>query len=267
VGREADDPWVGEDGRVRGALEDELARLRGADPLSALGLAPGAAGHEIRARFLALVKRYHPTRYARRPREVVRLANEVFLHIKAAYDAAAAGQGAPGAPLAARRLSEKSERLERLSPASQPKFEVDAALARRRRLRSYPVLPATGSRPLETPLETLPPDGRRQEERRARFQAAAGALRTGQLETAREAFRALLAEEPGDRAVRVHLHYTLGREHHAAGRTASARDEYERALALDPGFAPATRSLALLGGEPDAEGDGRGGLISRWFRR
>ncbi len=277
MGREADDPWVGEDERVRGVLEGELARLSRVDARAALGLAAGAPAAEVRARFLELVKRFHPTRYARRPRQVVRLANEVFLRLKAAYEEVSQPTAAAATPQHGPRASQKSEKLERLSPASQPKLEVDAALARRRRLRSYPVLPATAASPPTPPqVETVTPDEmaervrRRDDERRARCQAAAAELRAGKLEKAREAFRALLAEAPGDKLVRVHLHYTLGREHHAAGRADAARGEYERALSLDPGFEPALKSKSLLEGGEEGKQPGEergGGLISRWFRR
>ncbi|HEU5057581.1 MAG TPA: DnaJ domain-containing protein [Kofleriaceae bacterium] len=271
MGREADGPWVGDDARVRSALESELARLSRADAFAALGVAAGASAAEIRARFLELVKRYHPTRYARRPREVVRMANEVFLKLKAAYEAAGDSSSAAD-PSVGRRVTRKSEKLERLSPPSRPKLEVDTALARRRRLRSYPVLPGVaGTQPVETvtPDEMAERVRRRDDEKRERFQAAIADLRAGKLETARETLRALLAETPGDKQVRTYLHYTLGREHHAAGREEAARGEYERALALEPGFEPALKSLSLLaGGDPKDPGDERGGgLISRWFRR
>ena len=268
----AGDPSVGDDGRVRGVLEEELARLSGADAFTALGLAASAPPREVRARFLALVKLHHPTRYARRPREVVRLANEVFFRLKAAYDAACEQTSEP-APVGRRRMNRKSERLERMSPPSQPKLEVDAALARRRRLRSSPVLPATGTP--QTP-ETITPEEmaervrRLEEDRAARFEAAVGELRAGRLDKAREALRALLADTPGDKRVRAYLHYALGREHQAAGRDELARSEYERALAIEPRFEPAQRSMAVLGGEADdsqREDQRGGGLLSRWFRR
>lgn len=259
MGSEADDPGVGSDDRVRAVLERELARLKAGDPSAVLGVASGAGSQELRARYLELVKRYHPTRYARRPRDVVRLANEVFVRIKAAYEQASGPSPAHG-PQPGRR--------EQVQTSSHPRLEVDAALARRRRLRSYPVLPATGSQPVETvtPDEVAARVREREEERKQRQEAALADLRGGRLEKAREALRALLAEAPTDKQLRVLLHYTLGREHHAAGRSESARGEYERALAIDPRFEPAQKSLALLGPDrgPDEE---RGGLLSRWFRR
>lgn len=274
MGREADDPWVGDDARVRGALEGELARLSSADAFAALGVAAGAPAQEIRGRFLDLVKRYHPTRYARRPREVVRLANEIFLKVKAAYETAV-GEPSAGEPQLGRRVTRKSDRLERVSPPSQPKLDLDAALARRRRLRSYPVLPATGAtQPRSQPVETVTPDEmaervrRREEEKRKRFETAIGELRAGRLDKAREIFRGLLAETPTDKQVRTYLHYTIGREHHAGGREKAARSEYERALSIDARFEPALKSVAILDGGDDKEpNEERGGLISRWFRR
>ena len=280
MGIEADGPWVGDDERVRGVLEAELARLSRVDAFSALGLTAGATALEVRATFLELVKRYHPTRYARRPREVVRLANEVFFRLKAAYEEASDPGSAAADPQLGRRVTQKSEKLERVSPPSQPRLDVDAALARRRRLRSYPVLPGTGvtqplTQPMTQPVETVTPDEmaarvrRRDEERRARSNAAVADLRAGKLDKAREAFRALLAETPTDKQVRVYLHYTLGREHHAAGREDAARGEYERALSIDPAFEPAQKSLSLLDGveEKEPRDERGGGLISRWFRR
>ncbi len=259
VGSDADDPGVGSDERVRGVLERELARLTSAEPAAMLGLAASAGAQEVRARYLELVKRYHPTRYARRPRDVVRLANEIFVRIKVAYEEASM-------PREALRQNAPA-RSERPSSGSYPKLEVDAALARRRRLRSYPVLPST-SQPVETVTqdELVERVKQRDEDRSQRKEAAIDDLRAGRLEKAREALRALLAETPTDKHVRMLLHYTLGREHHALGRSDAARGEYERALAIDPRFEPAQKSLALLRPDKDPEED-RGGLLSRWFRR
>jgi tetratricopeptide (TPR) repeat protein len=260
VGSDADDPGVGTDERVRGVLERDLARLKAGDPVSVLGLTAGAGAQDIRARYLALVKRYHPTRYARRPREVVKLANEIFLRVKVAYEQASGSREAP-------RAGQPTGRQERLSSGSQPRLEVDAALARRRRLRSYPVLPATGTQPVETvtPDEMAERVKQRDEERVQRRETAINDLRAGRLEQARDGLRALLAETPTDKQVRMLLHYTLGREHHALGRSEAARSEYERALAIDPRFEPAQKSLALLA--PKDPEDDRGGLLSRWFKR
>lgn len=66
-------------------LHSELVRLQRATSHEALGLDTGASRSQIRAAFLRDTKRFHPNRFARRGRQVTRLANEVFLRIKEAY--------------------------------------------------------------------------------------------------------------------------------------------------------------------------------------
>jgi hypothetical protein len=111
----------------------------------------------VRARFLALAKIYHPNRFARRPRDVVRLANEIFLLLRNAYqevgDSLDRDATPPPTP------AELAERHRRdISPASQPKLGVEAALARRRRARSYPMIPAVSSSapPVDAPAPAAP---------------------------------------------------------------------------------------------------------------
>jgi hypothetical protein len=64
------------------AMQDRLAR----GPHVTLGIETTANGDDIRAAFLSLTKRFHPTRYARMSPEIQRLSNEVFLGIRAVYD-------------------------------------------------------------------------------------------------------------------------------------------------------------------------------------
>ncbi len=72
--------------QARAALADMQARLaRG--PYDALGIQAGAIGAvEARSAFLQLTKIYHPARFARMAPEVQRLANEVFLALRTAYE-------------------------------------------------------------------------------------------------------------------------------------------------------------------------------------
>jgi len=62
-----------------------MARLADANAFQALGLAYDADGAAVREAFLSATKKYHPSRFARMDREIVRLANEVFLLLKDAY--------------------------------------------------------------------------------------------------------------------------------------------------------------------------------------
>lgn len=58
----------------------------GRDPFEALGLNSSDPG-EVRTAFLQLTKIYHPARFARMAVEIQRLANEVFLALRATHDA------------------------------------------------------------------------------------------------------------------------------------------------------------------------------------
>jgi hypothetical protein len=82
------------DAALQQELEAELRRLTSLAPLQVLGLGAGADAAAIRASFLALTKRLHPSRFARRPQPIVKLANEIFLRVRDAYErASAAGDG------------------------------------------------------------------------------------------------------------------------------------------------------------------------------
>jgi len=281
VGEVADGLLVADDGAVRAALGQEMTRLKVAEPAAALGVCPDASGEEIRARFLALVKVYHPNRFARRPPDIVKLANEVFLQLRRAYqrvgerppvaDASGStggngGNGGNGAARAAAVAARASE----ISPATQPRLDVDAALARRRRARSQPIItPVTGAIPPPpasptSPIEVVEKGRRGDEEREQRLQAALVDLRQGRLPSARAALRALVAESPSNRGFRAHLHHVTGRMHESAGRLAEALVEYDRALGFDPDLEEARRSREQLRGSGPP---GAAGRFSRWFRK
>jgi hypothetical protein len=59
--------------------------MQSPSPFDVLRVPPHASGDAVRAAFLAMAKRYHPTRFAREPAEVVDLATEIFLAIRKAY--------------------------------------------------------------------------------------------------------------------------------------------------------------------------------------
>ena len=67
-------------------LRDMQAKLK-RSPLEALGVVAGASPAEIRSAFMALTKQYHPAKFARLDEATVKLANEVFLDLREAYEA------------------------------------------------------------------------------------------------------------------------------------------------------------------------------------
>ncbi|HUS65542.1 MAG TPA: J domain-containing protein [Kofleriaceae bacterium] len=282
----------GDDVTVQRLLEAELERLRACASFAALGLPETAGPTDVRARFLELTHTYHPNRFARRAPPVLRLANEVFLLVRKAYELASD-------PDAVRRITLSTEKLERLpamAPKSQPKLSFDAALVRKRRelaagSRNGPSVDRTPApapmppAPLTEPLPALrqqtqrvaaqPPATsahevldrarKREEEQQDRFRAAVSELRAGKLARARDALRQLVVENPHEKRYRCYFHYAAGREHHASGRSEEARAEYERSLGFDPKFEAAQQSLALLTpDDPQPEPPGR---LSRWFKR
>lgn len=255
--------------------------MQKAEPAAALAVARDASPDEVRARFLALVKVFHPHRFARRPSDIVRLANEVFLLLRRAAQrlsepsTAAAGDRIAILPAAASApatvAASVAARASDISPATQPRLDVDAALARRRRNRSHPSTTNGGQASTATPPpaspETLEKVRRREEEQKGRFDTAMEDLRRGRLPSARVALRALAAESPSARPYRAYLHYVTGRMHESAGRTSEAIVEYERALGFDPDLDVAKQSRAALNGAGAAEPAGGAGRFGRWFRK
>lgn len=77
-----------EEARARAVLAEMQDRVaRGAH--AALGIPTHATATDIRTAFLQLTKIYHPARFARMAVEIQRLANEVFLSLRAAHDSLA----------------------------------------------------------------------------------------------------------------------------------------------------------------------------------
>lgn len=66
-------------------LREMLAKLKRSQA-EALGVAATATPAEVRSAFMALTKQYHPTKFARLDEATVKLANEVFLQLREAYE-------------------------------------------------------------------------------------------------------------------------------------------------------------------------------------
>lgn len=64
------------------AMHERISR----DPYDALGLTGSPDPAQVRAAFLAATKQFHPAKFARMSHDVQKLANEVFLALRAAHD-------------------------------------------------------------------------------------------------------------------------------------------------------------------------------------
>jgi hypothetical protein len=80
------EPLSAADRALHDELTAELARLVAAPPHVVLAVPSEPSAAELRAAFLAATKRHHPSRHARRPRPIVRLANEIFLVVRGAHE-------------------------------------------------------------------------------------------------------------------------------------------------------------------------------------
>lgn len=206
-------------------LHGELERLRGCDALAALGLARDANQAEIRAAFLAITKHYHPSRFARHGRDVARLANEVFLCIKGAYQELMTGQGVRRArtlPPPASTARPKLPRARSSEPRPAARGSMDSA---------EPRAQAAGppARSIETELGQ-----------------ALVLCRQEQWDEGLRRLQVLALEHPQDTRIRAYLHYIRGHEQETLGNLTYARAEYQRALAIEPSFHTAQHALQAL---------------------
>lgn len=259
----------GDDDELRARLGAELERLGGADPFQALGVGYDADAAAVRAAFLAVTKQFHPSRFARRDRDIVRQANEVFLRLKAAYDQLRTDEGLTRArerhtggsgevrSRAATAPASPRARTETDPPA--PAAGTGSAGNRDRTARgSEPPPSDTGKAPsvVEQVLE-------RNKRDQAQFDEARTLSEAGRWAEARRIFHQLAVDNSHVKRYRVHMHHAWGREHQQAGRVEEARAEFRRALDIDPAFAEAHTALAGL---PEPKDKSRG-LFSRLFRK
>jgi tetratricopeptide (TPR) repeat protein len=232
-------------------LKGELDRMRAASPAAVLKLSQDAGATTTRAAFLAMVKEFHPHRFARESREAQHLANEIFLLVKGAYDALCAD--APPRPRRRQRGTTSPP-----APTPRPIRAVRFKKIEPRESRSDPTPPVVSAPPrpsnhsqLVAALETV------EEERATTFRQGLRLLKSGRPAEARELFRDLAVNKPGEKKYRVYMHYAWGREHQGAGRLDEATAELRRALKLDPRLDLAIEALdeiAAAGGEKSHRG-------------
>lgn len=272
-GRGARSWFRGGDQEVRSRLRSELDRLGEADPFQALRLAYDAETADVRAAFLAVTKEFHPSRFARRDRDIVRQANEVFLRLKAAYDRL---HTEDALVLARTRHADGNGRVRARAatvPASpRARTEGDAApadpvasprAAGKRRPRSSECAARGTEPPAERPASVVEQVLQRNQRDQELFDEARVHCNEHRWSEARRLYHQLAVDNSHVKRYRVHMHHAWGREHQQAGRVAEARAEYRRALDLQPSFGPAERALAELPGPKDRPR----GLFSWLFRK
>ena len=222
-------------------------------PHVVLGVAEGASPEVLRAAFLQLTKQYHPQKFARFAPDVVRLANEVFLTIKRAYDQLSTAQPSVRAvgtapPARATTTPPPPTRPTTAAPRATTTPGTAAPPRRPPQPAPQPKVSYGGAAP-PSPTELA-------------WQEGMDLLRRRLWGEARQVFLKLALGAPTEKKYRSHMHYARAEEARAAGRPDEARAELQRALVLEPDLAPAKRALAELPPEPPS-----GGLFSKIFKR
>lgn len=251
-----------DEARARSVLADMQDRLA-RDPSAALGVpAVGATVADVRSAFLELTKQFHPVRFGRMAVDVQKMANEVFLSLRAAHDALAkavrrqsgpiprppsltsaqpapltvlpAGSGRTTQALPARppvRPGSPNETGER-APVRPPPTTGPRAPAR------LPVL-ATAPRPgVASPTAAAPP--------LRDANAVIDLLQRQQWEEAKTALHQLQARDPSSKRIKALMSYARGREAQLEGRVDDARVELHDAVDMDPGLQLAKTALTEL---------------------
>jgi tetratricopeptide (TPR) repeat protein len=271
---------------ARAQLEAQLATLKARSPSEILGL---SAPHTVEAAhqaFLALAKRFHPHVYARLDSpEITRLATELFIIYKRAYDAIRAGtkDGASAksaannpritlsgtrAPVSSSMRPADANALKGPQPTSSMRPVAAAAPTPGRAPISSlrPVAAASGgsSTPSRAPgpRTSLQPNAdpatRRIADAELLLSSAVRHLAATRFEQADLdlAKAATLAPERVDIAVWRYL--SRARGHKAGGRHEEARSSYRKVLELDPQHREAREHV-------DPPERRRGGLMGKWL--
>ena len=172
------------------------------------------------------------------------------------------GSQAPGAVRAATSGSPEQPRA--VSPATSPAPVKAPALEPRARTGLDPLAgtagdPAAGaegfggeSRPAPGPIIEIR-KGLRDDRVAASLERAYGAFRAGDLESAAEAYRAVVRHEPGNRDALLGLAAVATR----AGGWDEAVGHYARVLAFHPADTVAQAALIAIGGQDSARGESR----------
>jgi hypothetical protein len=255
-----------DEARARSTLADMQERLaRG--PIVALGLTSSSTPEDARAAFLQLTKHYHPVRFGRMAVDVQKLANEVFLSLRAAHDSVMKSLRRPTGPIPPAPAT----------PASGPAsirgqalpFRVVRPLSHDTGERplvpvaspgvapGVPPVPASGPRPgAPRPAAPAAPGARAPTAVRpagsappatARDEAAVlDLLQRQQWDQARTALHQLSARDPSSKRIRALEAYARGREAQLDRRLDDARVELQDALELDPDLQVAKTALTEL---------------------
>lgn len=241
-----------DEARARSALADMQERLaRG--PIAALGLTASSTPEDARAAFLQLTKSFHPVRFGRMATDIQKLANEVFLALRAAHDSVARtlrrptspippvnGRGQALPPRPARPQSQDTGERPVVPPSAPPASASGPRPAVARPAAPAAAVPASRTPSAVRPIGSAPPVTARDEA------AVLDLLQRQQWDQARTALHQLSARDPSSKRIRALEAYARGREAQLDRRLDDARVELQDALELDPDLQVAKTALTEL---------------------
>lgn len=201
-------------------LEGELRRLRQSAAYEVLGIDEHADVTALRAAYFELTKQFHPDLFARyRSHAILRMAQELFIHINKAYDRmrnalVAAGHAIVAGPALIPHDGWLAGLDDIHGPGDERSFDSARMTAAQRGGRSVP-----------EHIEDQPS--------RQGINDLLALVRTGRFEEARERVAAALHFDPRDRRMRALYHVISGRELMATGEETAAATQFEAALAHD----------------------------------
>ena len=242
----------------------------GRDPYEALGLVGSPTSLDVRNAFLTLTKTFHPQKFARMAPDIQRLANEVFLALRAAHDSLSRANRKSG-PLPTIAATRGTQQTAAVQPSRVPTGQLPAVTRPPATPApspsgqpTQPARPFANPRPGPRPSPAPTPAASSQPARPAppvagssSPAATAGGVdrevapilelfKLGQVPAARVALETLVARAPNVPRYQALLHYARGREAQLAKRVDEARVELQDALQIDPDLALAKSALAEL---------------------
>ncbi len=276
--------WLSaDDDTVRQKLQAALRHAQGAG--TAAEILGVAQPDQYRSAFLNITKTYHPNRFARRPEDIRRLANDVFILLKGAYESVKGAAAELERAAADRRLQEAKAKAamaakEPRKPSPSKALPDPAVLATRRAMKERRQAElikkgigspgGTGKRTAQvraaTDSKTAQSDAQQKADEARRYERALNQMRITDFVTAAATFKELAVGRPSEKRFRMHMHYAQGRVQQSMDQFEEARAEYKRALGIDADFAEAHQAMESLPGGNSAK-DAAKSLIKKFFKK
>ncbi len=220
-----------------------------ATPMEALGCNDAA---DLRACFLRASKLYHPSRFARRPKTIRDLSNEVFLLLKKAYDKARKGFTSDALDGTRKKIaSAREERGGRQRggkrASTNPADRIELQERRRNQIRNQLGNAGKNSTAqVRSVTDRSFSESQSDLKEEANFASALERMEEGDFEGAAKGFKAAAVSRPSEKRYRLHMHYAQGRVLQADGKMDESRAEYKRCLGLDASFVAAHEAMLSL---------------------